>query len=116
MPHLRPKNPKWKDTSPSGPASCQSMPSKENLHGVGDHYRRIESTRAPIGVGLDSTDHRDSSNLGPLGSNLLTKGANANDTSSGLLPNPTSQAQPHRKHMSSIKSKKALARSLSQPS
>ena len=94
MPHLPPKNPKWKDTSPSGLASCQSMPSKENLHGVGDHYRRIESARAPIGVGLDSTDHRDSSNLGPLGSNLLTKGANANDTSSGLLPNPTSQAQP----------------------
>lgn len=116
MPHLPPKNPKWKDTSPSGLASCQSMPSKENLHGVGDHYRRIESARVPIGVGLDSTDHRDSSNLGPLGSNLLTKGANANDTSSGLLPNSTSQAQPHRKHMSSIKSKKALARSLSQPS
>ena len=80
---------------------------------VGLNIDTPNSAWAPIGTGLDNTNCRDSS-LGPMGSNLLTKGVKAFDTSSGLLPNPTSQAQTQRKHLSSIKSKKALARSLSQ--
>lgn len=73
------------------------MPRKDNLHGVGDHHRRIEQVWAPIITSLGFTDHKVSSNLGPLGQQLLTKGFEAIDTSLGLLPNPTSQAQPHKK-------------------
>lgn len=82
-------------TSPNGLAPSQNMPRKDNLHGVRDHHRRIEQVWAPIITGLGFTDHRVSSNLGPLGQQLLTKGFEAIDTSLGLLqtrllkPNPT---------------------------
>lgn len=82
------------------------MPSKENLHGVRDHYKRNKPVSAPKTAGMGFTEHKVSSNLGPLGQQVLTKGANATDSGLGLLPNSTSQAQPHRKLPSSIKWKK----------
>nr|POF18386.1 hypothetical protein CFP56_37871 [Quercus suber] len=89
------------------------MPHKDYVHGARDHYRKHDLNWAPISVGCDNKDRRDSS-LGPMGSELLTKGAKAFDLGSGLLPNSNLQAQPHIKHLSSIKNKKAFTRSLSQ--
>ena len=42
-PQLPPKNSEWKSTSTTGSTSYQSMPCKDNLHGVGDHYKRTDS-------------------------------------------------------------------------
>ena len=112
-PQLPPKIPKWRSMSNNGSGSYQSMPHKNYVHGTGDHHKKPDLNWAPISVGSGNKDRCDSL-LGSLGSKLLTKGAKAFDSVSGLLPNPNLQAQPHKKPLSSIKNKKAFARSLSQ--
>ena len=112
-PQLPPKILEWRSTSNNGSDSYQSIPHKNYVHGTRDHHKKPDLNWTPISVGFGNKDRLDSS-LGSLGSELLTKGAKAFDSVSGLLPNPNLQAQPHRKALSSIKSKKAFARSLSQ--
>ena len=113
-PQQPPKFSEWRGTSTSGPAFAQSMPHKDRLHGAGDHSRRSEPSWTPIVACLGSTDIRDSSNLGPLGSLVLTKGAEACDIGIGPLPNSFSLAQPYRSNPLSVKGKKVLARGFSQ--
>nr|POE73882.1 hypothetical protein CFP56_42299 [Quercus suber] len=111
-----PKISEWRVTSSVDSTHAQYMPRKDHLHGAGDHYRRTSSVWTPTTTGLGSTNIKDNFELGSMGADLATKGANAHDKGFGPPSSVTPQAQLHRSLPKSVKGKKVFARGLSQAS
>nr|POE45444.1 hypothetical protein CFP56_20116 [Quercus suber] len=100
-----PKISEWRGTSSVDSAHAQYMPRKDRLHGAGDHYRRTGSVWTPTASGLGSMNMKDNFELGSMGADLATKGANAHDKGFGPPSSVTSQAQLHRSLPKSVKAK-----------